>query len=224
MANSDSTGDLFEENYVQINKIINLHISKWKLKVISSVSHDDIRQEILIHLHRKWHLYDNTQPLGNWLSTVICNKLKNLTRDQFYKFSRPCLNCPHFSGGDLCNLYGEVSSECGLYKKWMLEKKFQHDCALPVTIEDHQNQLHSMPSDNIDVEEQIIHLKHKLQEKLNKNDYLIFCCLFLENKTEEEVCKILNYKTARQCNLQIKNLKQIIVPLVKNIIKNEEEF
>lgn len=218
MSNSDSGGDSFESNIDQINKIINLNLGKWKLKIINSISHDDIRQELLIHINDRWHMYDKSRPLGNWLTTVVSRKLINLTRDNFYKFSKPCLNCPKFSGGNLCSLYGEISSECGLYRKWELEKKFHHDCALPVTIEDHQDEIHSMPLNHIDFDEQIENLKEKLKEKLSSADYKIFIWLYLENKTEDNIIKLLNYKNERQGRKQITNLKQSIVTLVKNII------
>ena len=42
MANSLSGGNSFEENYSQIVHIIKLHIGKWKLKAIPSISFDDI--------------------------------------------------------------------------------------------------------------------------------------------------------------------------------------
>ena len=218
MANSDSGSDDFCGNIDQINKIINLNIGKWKLKIINSISHDDIKQELLIQIHRQWEKYDRSKPLGNWLSTVVCNKLINLTRDNFYKFSKPCLSCPKFAGGSLCSLYGEISSECGLYRKWELEKKFHHDCALPVTIEDHQDEIHSMPFGDINFDEQIANLKDKLKEKLSLADYKIFVWLYLENITEEDINKLLNYKNERQGRKQINNLKQSIVSLVKKII------
>lgn len=222
MANSDSGKNSFEENIEQIDRIIKLNLGKWKLKIINSISPEDIAQELRIQVYRQWSKYDQTRPLGNWLTTVINNRLINLTRDNFYKFAKPCLNCPKFNGGNLCSLYGEISSECGIYRKWELEKKFQHDCTIPVTIEDHQNELYSMPSQDSNLEEQINHLKHRLEEILSPNDYKIFDLLYLQNKTENEVITILNYKTQRQGLSQINKLKKNIILSVKQLIVSDE--
>lgn len=218
MSNSDSGGDSFEANIDQINKIITLNLGKWKLKVINSISHEDIKQELLIQIHRQWDKYDPSRPLGNWLTTVINNRLINLTRDNFYKFSKPCLRCPKFGGGNICTLYGEISGDCGIYRKWELEKKFHHDCALPVTLEDHHDEIFSMPSQDLNFEEQISYLKHRLEDKLSPMDYKIFIWIYIENKTEIEIVNLLNFKNERYAKKQITNLKQTIVGIAKDIL------
>ncbi len=225
----DNHGLSFEDNIDQINRLIKLNLNKWKLKAIPSISHDDIGQELLIHIYKQWRLYDPTRPLGNWITTVISRKLKNILRDNFYKFASPCLKCPAYlgqnnNGEGECRLFGTCNSVCGLYKKWEHEKKHQHDICLPVTSEDHQNEINSQPFQDINFEDRLEDLKCKLESRLSSNDYKIFIGLYIENKSELEVSKELGYKinSKTEVNRQIKNVKANIIQIVKQILIEEQ--
>lgn len=230
MANSQSGADTFEGNLPQINHVIKLHISKWKLKAIPSITYDDISQEILLHIYKQWDKYNPERPLGNWLTTVILNKLKNLRRDNYDKFSSPCLDCPSYLGQNTngqgeCKLFGLCGSACGLYKQWTLEKKQQHDINLPVTYEDHQNEVNSKPFYELDFTNKIEDLKVKLQSRLSNNDYKIFIGLYIDNKSELEISNELGYKinTKTEVNRQIKNVKTNIINIVKQILSEDSD-
>ncbi len=225
MANSDSGGDTFESNIKQINNAISLQIGKWKLKSIPSVDHFDIAQIIRLHIFEKWDLYRPELPLGNWLSVVISNRIKNLLRNNYYKFSSVCLNCPSNLGDGHCKIFGEIGSmDCALFRNWVKTKKDQHDVSLPVTIEDHTNQLNSMPFNEINFDDQLEDLKIKLQTRLSSNDYKIFLGLYIDNKSEAELSKELGYKinTKTEVNRQIKNVKATILDVVKKILREED--
>lgn len=227
--NTNNNGELFEDNIVLIEKIIQLHISKYKLAhSIPSVGVEDVVSQIKIHIWKKWSKYDQSRPLNRWLTTVCCNFLKNLQRDLYYKNAKPCiaLRCEAFGGGENCKLYGTTCGDCAIYRNWELTKKYAHDICMPVTIEDQQNQasLNSLPFDEIDFNDQLEDLKIKLQTKLSRNDYKIFLGLYIENKSEADLSKELGYKinTKTEVNRQIKNVKANIISIVKKILIEEE--
>ncbi len=203
-------------------------MSKWKLNAIPSESKEDIGQILLSHIAQKWHLYNPTRPLGNWLTRVIQNRMKNLMRDKYYKFSPPCLDCPSYLGkndngeGD-CKLFGTCNSECKIYKVWEEEKKTQMDINLPITIEGHYSQeVHNQPFQEINFDHQIDELKIKLEERLTHFEYLFFIKLYLENRTDLEAINDLKYKNKAKAGRIIKELKGKIVDLVKTILREED--
>lgn len=212
---------LFEDNFEQIQKLAKIHSAKWKMRAIPSIDRQDIEQMLLTRVSQKIHLYKKDMPLGNWLSRVFINAMKNILRDYYYKFNCVCVNCPSNTAGQ-CKIYGEIESpDCNIFMKWVKEKKFHHDCALPVTLEDHRDEIYSMPSQDLNFEEQIAHLKHKLQDKLSILDYKIFSWCYIENKSDNDIIRLLNYKNERLAKKQIANLKQNIVVIVKNILNEE---
>ena len=229
MANSDSGKDSFEDNIDQINRLISLHLGKWRMKSIPSITQDDIAQELLLHIYKQWDSYDSSRPLGNWITRVISNRLKNIFRDEYYKFASPCLSCPAYLGQNStgegeCRLFGHCNTTCKIYKKWVDEKKSQHDIKLPVTYEDHLNEINSKPFDEINFDDRIEDLKIKLQSRLSDNDYKIFIGLYIDNKTEIEISKELGYKinTKTEVNRQIKTVKANIINIVKQVLLEDE--
>jgi hypothetical protein len=225
MANSDSGSDDFSGNIKQINNLISIKLSKWHLSAgIPSISPEDIRQLLLIHVHRQWEKYNKELPLGNWLNTVLKNRIFNLQREFYHKYAHICAGCPSNSGGQ-CKIFGNIESEdCNLYKNWRLTKKASYDVNLPVSLENHLLQVSSMPFQEINFDDQLEHLKIKLQTKLSQNDYKIFLGLYIDNKTEAELSKELGYKisTKTEVNRQIKNVKATILDVVKKILKEED--
>lgn len=214
----------FEENIETINRIIKIHVSKWTLKGIPSVDRQDISQILLLHIHQKWSLYNPEFPVGNWLSRVVANQLKNLFRNFYYKFSSPCLNCPASLGDGQCRIFGEVSNKCGLYKHWQTIKKSQHDISLPLSSEFHTNEINSKPQDSFDVEKTIKELLPKLQEKLTPNEFHLFKQIHLENKSDLDALAGLKFVNKTAGLAALKNFKQTILGKVKQIISEEEIF
>lgn len=219
-----NNGLSFEDNIEEINRLISIHVTKWNLDAITYIDRDDIANIIRYHVYKKWRLYNSSKPLGNWLTRVITNRLKNLFRNHYYKFAKPCvaLKCEAYLGGEECRLFVKTCSECPLYKKWENEKKRNHDVNLTLTIEDHQNTVNSKPFEESNFDEQIAELKDKLQDVLSANEYHIFCALYLENKTEADLIKEMKFSSKTEGVRQIKALKNSIVATVKTIIKNEE--
>lgn len=219
----------FEDKLPEINRIVSLHIHKWKLAgAIPSISKEDISQEVVIHIFEKWHLYDPARPLGNWLTTVVCNCLINLQRNNYYKFSKPCvaLKCAAYLGGEDCKLYIKTCSDCPLYAKWERDKKQQHDIKLPLSIENENRmqKLSETPHEESNIFEKLDELKFKLKDKLTSNEFYIFNALYLENKNELQILSELEFSSKTQGLKEIKNLKNNIFAIVKKILINEELF
>lgn len=223
---SDREVKLFEDNLELINKIISLHIHKWKMKAIPSIDKDDISQELRHHILYRLHLYNEKRPLGNWLTTVITNWIINCLRNNYGKFVKPCvgLKCAAYLGGDDCKLFVKTCSDCKLYAKWEIEKKQQHDVKLPVTIEDHLQEISFKPFEETDILEKLEELKFKLKDKLTKNEFYIFESLYLKNKTEIEILGELKFASKSAGMKEIKLLKSTIYEKIKKILIEEELF
>lgn len=215
---------LFHEKLPEIQNIVKMIVTKWNLAGIPYLDRNDVASEILTHVYQKLHLFDQTRPIGNWTNSVCNNFLKNLFRNHFYKYSRPCLNCPAFLGGSSCRIFGEVSTKCDLYAKWDGEKKQQHDVALPLSSEFHGNEINSKPADSLDVEKIISELLPKLKAKLTPNEYFLFTKIHLENVSEKEALAGLKFVNKTTGAAALKMFKNCIVEKVKQIIREEEIF
>ena len=91
---------------------------------------DDVAQILRIHIFKKWHLYDQTKKLTPWINRIISNQIKNLIRNNYGNYVRPCVKCAAAEGEDLCAIYKKQSAECPLFKNWYKNKKSAYDTIL----------------------------------------------------------------------------------------------
>lgn len=219
------TGPNFEDNLSQINHLITIKLSKWKLCAgIPAIGLDDLRQMLLIHIHKQWHLYNPARPLGNWLNTVLKNQIFNLQRNFYHKYVSVCNSCPANLGGQ-CKIFGEIeSNKCALFLDWVKNKKASFDVNLPVTIEDKLNQVHSIPYEEINFDEKLEDLKTKLQNILIPCDYVFFLELTLSHRPEKEVLAEMSFPNKTLGLAALKAYKLHIQDTVKRIIKDQELF
>ena len=77
------------------------------------------------------------KPLNPWINRIISNQIKNLIRNNYGNYCRPCLKCAAAEAGDLCYIYGKQSEACPLYANWVKTKKQAYNAKLPVSINDH---------------------------------------------------------------------------------------
>ena len=70
----------FLDNIELIDKLLDSRKRRWRLKSRNDIDFDDVKQIIRIHLLKKWDKWDQTQPLGPWLSRVICHQIINILR------------------------------------------------------------------------------------------------------------------------------------------------
>lgn len=216
--------------YEECLPIINICIEKrryrWTLTALAYLDFDDIAQTLRLHIWKKWHLYDQSKNLESWLTTVINNQMINLMRNYYSNFSRPCLKCEFNEGGDLCSKFDTQSTKCDLYKVWVYGKKSAYDIKLPVSIENHQNEVFDLENKTIDVERSAEKIHIKMESILKPNEYKIYKWLFIEHKSEEEVGKLMKYRSEEKNRhpgyKQLKNIQKSIIAKIKDLINNGE--
>lgn len=216
----------FEECYEEIENEIRKRRAKWNLSAVSWMDFDDCAQIIRVHIFKKWHLYDQTQPLGPWTQRLISNQLKNILRNIYSNFSRPCLKCAAAEGNDLCSIYITQCDKCPLYANWLKGKKYAHDCKLPVTIENHSQEVSEKFNDDIDFTKSIRNLNQEMQKHLKPAEWQLYNLLYVHNRSEEEAAKVMGFVTSEKNKTpgyrQLRNLKKGILLTAKTLIYDGE--
>ena len=113
----------FEDCIKVISEEIVKRKSKWTLTSIAWMDFDDISQILRIHIYKKWFLFDQNKPLGPWLNRIISNQIKNIIRNNYGNYARPCLKCAAAQSYDLCAIYEKQGAPCPLYINWVKGKK-----------------------------------------------------------------------------------------------------
>ena len=223
----------FEDSIQIIDEELLKRKGKWRLTAIAWMDFDDVCQKIRLHIFNKWDQWDESRPLRPWLNTIITNQITNLIRNNYSSFSKPCLQCKHNQGGNLCEIYGTQNSECQIYAKWESGKKNAYDIKLPISIhEDTANadgskiQPIEIKDTNcyLDYDEKITKFHVAIKEKLTFVEWKVYNYLYIENKNETETAKLMGYKTNEKNRSpgykQIKKIKNKIYKLAKQIILN----
>tara|TARA_Y100000004_G_scaffold162515_1_gene191327 strand:+ start:1372 stop:2055 length:684 start_codon:yes stop_codon:yes gene_type:complete len=216
----------FEDYIEQINEEIKKRRSKWNLTALSWMDFDDVSQIIRIHIFKKWHLYDTKKPLNPWINRIISNQIKNLIRNNYGNYCRPCLKCAAAESGDLCYIYGKQSEACPLFANWARTKKIAYNAKLPVSIEDHNSEINLAEYTGVDVDSLLLKLNVKMKEVLKPAEWKIYKALYIENLSEEEVATMMGYKTNEKNRVpgykQIKNVKKSIIIKAKKMLAEGE--
>ena len=195
---------------------------KWQLSSISGwFDWEDVRMQLLGHIYKKWHLYDQTKSLKAWLSTVVNNQILNLLRNLYGNFQKPCIKCPEYEGGDFCKKFHICSTKCDLYKIWVKGKKQKHDINLPLPMENHMNEVYDLECQHIDIDKTALNIHSKMKDYLTSEEYHIYDLLFIQHKSEEDISKTLKYRT-REVGRN-PGYKQISL-LRKKILQKIKEF
>ena len=212
----------FEDCIEKIDLEINKRRSRWNLTALSWMDFDDVSQIIRIHIFKKWHLYDQSKSLAPWINTLISNQIKNLIRNNYGNYCRPCLKCAAAESDSLCYIYGTQCSSCPLFAQWEKTKKAAYLTKLPTPLESVQQETEKLELQEFDFETVLKRLNIKLKKVLKSNEWTVYENLYLKNKTEQEVAKILGYKTSEKNRnpgyKQIKNIKKSIIEKAKEII------
>lgn len=214
----------FEDCYEIISKEIDKRQGRWQLSSVTYLDFSDVKQQLLIHINNKWHLYNYPLPLENWLSRVISRQMINMVRNCWTSFSPPCTRCAASEFDNSCRIYEIKSSVCPLYASWEKGQKQKHDVRLPLPLDNHTQQVYDIPFNELDIEATALVIHSKMQEILKPIEWKAYKLIFVEHKTDLEVAKAMGYKTSekyRQAGYrQINNLKKIIIEKAKEIINN----
>ena len=115
----------FEDKSEDLDNLFLRYRAKWQLNALAWLDYEDVCQIIRLHIYKKWSLWDQRRPFKAWASTVISHQIKNLVRNNYSNFPRPCLKCPHYLGHDSCawTKSGTQDFECELMAKWKKKKE-----------------------------------------------------------------------------------------------------
>jgi len=214
----------FEDKISEINQEINKRRHKWNLTTLAWMDFSDVSQILRIHIYKKWNLYDPKKPLAPWVNRIVSNQIKNLIRNNYGNYSRPCLKCAAAENEDGCNIYGNQCSKCPLYAKWEKSKKSAHDIKLAVTLENHTQEVHNIIEDDIDIDKAAKNIHAKMQKILKPIEWRFYNLYYIQHKSEEESASLMGYKTTEKNRKigykQVKNLKKSIMIKVKKHLYN----
>ena len=207
----------FEDKIDEIDTALERKRTKWNLDAVTYIDYDDIKQVIMTHIYKKWHLWDQSKPIEPWLSRVVANQFKNLLRNHYGNFANPCTEQHH---GD----HDELT--CPVCKKWRQKKKSAYDIKLAVPMENHIDEVADRKDNFVDLDASTQKLKLKMKLQLNTRHFTAFEMLFIQNKPEQDVAKFLGFKSSEKKRSagykQIKNLKLLFQEKAKKIIEEED--
>jgi len=217
----------FEDCLDEINEEISKKRGKWNLKAIAWMDYEDVSQIIRFHIFKKWHLYDPSKRLKPWIRTIISNQIKNLVRNNYSNFVKPCARCAAAVEETGCTIYKEQSSACPLYKNWEMNKKSGMHAKIPVPLENHSQEVYVLENNiSFDIVRSARNLHKKMKEVLKNNEWRVYEHLYIKYKSEIETAELMGYKTTEKNRppgyKQIKNIKKRIIQKAKDLIANDE--
>jgi hypothetical protein len=222
-----TTKPTFEESIPIIQKELQKRRHKWQLHAIAWMDWSDVEQIILTHLFIKWVQYNPELPLVNWVNRIISNQITNVRRNLYDAYSRPCLKCPEAQGVEHCAIYQVQCNKCPLYAKWEKTKKYAHDCKLPVSSENHTNEISEMPGENYDYPKAEQRLHEEMKKILKPHEWKIYNLLFIKNLTDLQVAKEMGYKSSEGRSpgyATIAKIKKIIIKKAHQIKEKIDLF
>lgn len=229
----------FEDMYEVINQVIKKRQGKWKLRAITWFDFDDIEQIIKLHIYKKWHLWDQSRPIEPWVNRIVTNQIRNIIRNTYSAFAKPCSSCPFNQNKQAYDNHLENScgftpskkqcNECPLYSKWEKTKKNAYDLKITVSLENHKNYHSSLienESYNFLDAEQKLHLLMK--QHLNDKYFFIYKMFFIDGLSDEQVARFLKFKTTEKGRKagykQIKNLRKMLYLKAKTLLEKNDIF
>ena len=204
----------FEECLPIVNQCLERYRSRWTLTSLSWFDYDDVKSTITIHILKKWNKRDKTKDLKPWLLTVISNQLKNIVRNHYDKFKRPCLSCKHILNGTDCALYDSQCEECPLYAKWMKAKARGYEMNYPSSYSNPEDpssnqQAHSVAGGLVDFPDDLLFkIKEELKKVLSKEIYSKFMVEHYFKTSSKEVK--LSLKERKKIEVEVKKILERI--------------
>ena len=157
--------------------------------------------------------------------------MKNILRNHYSNYARPCLNCPFNNDADLnlCSFTksGQQDKTCPLYKKWEKTKKHAYNVKITLSLENHMHEITSNSETYLDLDIQRCSdkLVQELKNILNDRQFQAFQLLFVQNLTDEEVAQKMGFKsteTGRKAGYkQIKNLRKTLKEKAAKILERK---
>ena len=221
-------GISFEERLPEIETIVDKRKNKWYL---STIPWEDVRQILIIKIFNKYHTYKEERALfEHWANRVITNQIKNLLRNNLYKYSRPCIQgggCIYNMGDDNCSYTksGKQCAECPLYARWQDRKENQYNIQQSLPLENHIQEINNIQTDFVEIERAKSIIDQKMKDFLKPHEYNIYSLIYIHHKSEREAGEILSYKKSKGNDIPgyqiIRKAKKKIVKYASIIIREE---
>lgn len=231
---------IFNENFEEINRVVESKRHKWGLKAISWMDFEDVKQIIFLHIFNKLHKWSIEKgSIGQWVNRLSSNQIYNILRNNYYNFARPCLNCEFNtsknnkglvvnSEDNFCALTesGVQCEECPMYAKWLKSKKQAFNIKLPLPIETQEVETPKKGDNFFNYENAEEKLHKRMELALTIKDFRCYKLLFINKMPDEEVAKKLGYITNEKNRTAgyntLKKMKKIFAEKAKEIIQSED--
>jgi DNA-directed RNA polymerase specialized sigma24 family protein len=215
------------ENYINlINTEIAKRKHKWTLSALNWIDFEDVSQIIRFHIYKKWSLYDERKPILPWVNRIISNQIKNLIRNNYGNYARPCLKCAAAIGENECKIYGKQDKNCPMFSNWLKTKKNAYDLKMTVSVEDHSHEINNQTTPEYNIQKAAANLHERMKKILKPIEWKVYDLLYIQNKTEEYVCKHLDFKYDKKAkttyNKQLRNIQKSIIKKAKDSLANGE--
>lgn len=213
------------ENYLEvIDEEISKRRNKWNLTSLNWMDYDDVSQIIRLHIYKKWHLFDQTKPIQPWLNVIIAHQIKNLIRNVYSNFARPCLKCDAATENNGCKIHKEQCVACPVYANWKNRKEPAIQIKLPVSIENHTDEVRNVFDNASNVFDHMEKAHTTMKKILKPLEYEVYSGLFIRHEDESIVAKKLGYisneKGRNPGYKQIKNIRKVIICKFKKALKD----
>ena len=223
-------GEEFDDKREDLDELLKKYRGKWQLNALAWLDYDDVCQIIRIHIYKKWHLWDQERPFKPWAAMIISNQIKNLVRNNYSSFARPCLRCPHNMGNTACSLNKsrEQDESCPDFAKWKKKKERAYNIKLPLSLDDAVAVTSTAHlRDDFDYGESAAKLHRLVVEHLNEKHKQIYIMLYIKNMDENKIAEKFGFKAdsskrRKPRYKQMANLKKKFYILALKIIKEND--
>lgn len=218
----------FESLIKEIDFEISKRRSKWNLSSLSWIDFDDVSQIIRIHIYKKWHLYNPKKPLAPWVNRIISNQIKNIIRNNYLNFVRPCAQCSEAEPDEGCAKFGRQCSECPLFKEWEKNKKYAYHLNVPISYDaiENANSSNLVHNDSIEIDKFKSDLDKNVRKILKPLEWRLYKLLFIEKVSEKNAARKMGYKSSEKKRSpgykQIKNMQKSILKKIKSGMESGE--
>ena len=218
---------VFQDKIAEIDVLLERSRKKWHLDAVQWMDYDDVCQIIRLHVHKKWHLWDQTRTFGPWCNRVISHQITNLIRNHYTSFQKPSLKCPNYTSDNGCNFTksGVQDTSCDDYAKWSKKKKNNHDVKLTLSIE---NQVidHAVCINNeFDYDHSVNRLHFEVMKRLEGDYRKIYKAIYIDERDESFIILdpyFNDEKTDSQKNKKLELLKKSFYQVAQEVMREED--
>ena len=219
----------FDSQRDDLEELLKKYRPKWQLSALAWMDYDDVCQIIRLHIFKKWHLWDQSRPFKPWASMIISNQIKNLIRNNYSSFAKPCLRCPHNMGSTFCDHTEsqEQDISCKEFAKWKKKKEKAYNLKLPIALEESVSTGTTTLKDFVDYNDSSNKLHELVMSQLSEKHKKIYFMLYVDNIDENVVAKKFGFKAdsskrKKPRYKQIANLKKKFYLIAIKIIKDND--